>query len=343
MTASWRPLEGITILDLTRMLPGGTATLLLADLGATVLKVEQPGEGDGTRWLAPRVGDDSSVQHQYMDRGKVTVRADLKTAEGLATVFGLAAGADAVIESFRPGVADRLGIGFEALVAIRPDLVFVSLTGYGQSGPRAAFAGHDLNFVGYAGIIDGPLPGVMSGDISGGMIAALGILAGVLESRRTGTPAHIDIALADAALLLGGPQISEVLGAQTLGEAVVTPLDGSQPCYNTYRCADDKWLAVGALEPKFWVRTCELLEHPEWVARQADPSLVPEFASLIASRNQSEWAALLEESDTCVSPVLPHSDLLNDEHTRQRGSVALFPSAAGPLWQVASPFRRMDV
>ena len=334
----WRPLEGVTVVDFTRMAPGGTATLLLADLGATVYKVEHPVGGDDTRHLKPQVGSDSSAQHQYMDRGKRSVRADLKDAADLARVRSMIEGADAVIESFRPGVADRLGIGFDALTADNPSLVYVSLSGYGQFGPRAATAGHDLNFVGYAGLLEDAVPPALFADVSGGILAALAISAGVGRARQDGKPAHVDLALADAALVMGGMQLAENLAARSLDVDVETPLNGASPCYQVYACADGRSIAVAAIEPKFWARVLHLLDRKEWLSRQHDATLIPAFAALIASAPQAHWTALLAEEDTCVTPVMDAGDLTADPHVLERGSLRTHDSAAGPLWQVASPF-----
>jgi len=337
----WRPLDGVTVVDFTRMAPGGTATLLLADLGAAVHKVEHPVGGDDTRHLKPRVGADSSAQHQYMDRGKHSVRADLKDPDDRARILEIVRDADAVIESFRPGVADRLGIGFRDLVALNDSLVYVSLSGYGQTGPRAATAGHDLNFIGYAGLLSGSVPRALQADVSGGTLAALAIAAGVARARLDGTPAHVDLSLADAALALGGIQAAEALASHALGADVQTPLDGRAPCYQVYRCADGRSLAVAAIEPKFWHRTLELMGRTEWFSRQQDPALVPEFAAVIASETQAHWVELLVQDDTCVSPVLEPHETASDLHALERGSLREYDSPAGPLWQVASPFRNL--
>ncbi|MTD13432.1 CoA transferase [Nakamurella sp. YIM 132087] len=330
-------MRGIRIVDLTRMLPGGTATLLLADLGADVVKVEHP-TGDDTRYLHPRVGADSSVQHQYLDRGKASVRVDLKTAHGRQQVLDLCRDADAVIESFRPGVADRLGIGHADIRAVRPQIVFLSLTGYGQEGPRSRFAGHDLNFMSVAGITEGITP-TMPADVAGGMIAALGIVSGVMASRHSGTGVHIDLSLTDAALVLAGQQVAERLGELATGEEIRTPLYGTHPCYQVYRCQDGRLLSLGAIEPKFWVRITELLGRPDWVDRQDDGGLITELTVLFATRPLDHWVELLDGPDTCVTGVATAADLLADPHLSARRSLVQHDTPAGPVWQPAPPLR----
>lgn len=335
----WKtPLRGVEVLDLSRMLPGATATLLLADLGATVHKVEHV-DGDDMRRLEPSVGDDSSAQHRYVDRGKHSLRVDLKTEEGLAVVHDLARGSDVVIESFRPGVADRIGVGYERLRQLRPELVYLSLTGYGQSGPRAQHAGHDLNFLAYAGLQEETVGAVQHADVAGGMLSAVALLAGVVHARATGEGAHIDLSLADAALFFGGFQLAERLASAVLDQPIATPLDGRYPCYRVYRAADGRSVAVGAIEPKFWARVVERLDRPDWLARQHDPALIEELAALIGSRPATHWQPLLEGPDTCVTVVRDAPALLRDEHVAHRGSVSLLHTVAGALPQVEAPIR----
>ena len=336
--ADWRPLKGIRILDLTRMLPGATATRVLSDLGATVVKIESL-LGDETRYLMPRVGEDSSAQHQYVDRDKESVRLNLKNPDDLQTALDLASGVDAVIESFRPGVADRLGVGFEALAKLRPGLVYVSLSGYGSYGARKNAAGHDLNFMGYSGLGDGAPSNVLVGDVSGGMLAATAIASGVLQARAGADAVHIDLALADAALFAGGMRLAADFASVETGAASDPLLDGNIPCYRTYAASDGQLIAVGAIEEKFWKRVVDALGHPEWFERQQDPDLVPEVSAAFATRSRAEWMAELEGDDTCVTPVLQPGDVLTDPHIQTRASVIRRTTPAGDLWQVASPFR----
>jgi len=340
---SWKPLDGVVVVDLTRMLPGGTATLILADLGARVVKVERPGDLDATRYLAPRVGDDSSVQHQFLDRGKSFIQLDLSSDEGRAGLLDLVAEADAIIDSFRPGVMPRLGLSAEALLAANPRIVGLSLSGYGQTGPMASYAGHDLNFVAQAGLL-GPgtaVPRVFTADLSGGMLAAVALLAGIHRARLTGQGSIVDLSLAEAALFNGGMQIAQELGAARLDQQVGTPIDGQSPCYAVYTAADGGRIAVAAIEPKFWRTTVELLKRPEWFERRLDPALRVEFQALIETQPLEHWKSLLERPDTCVTGVHAIRDLPKDRQIAARGDLIEFATAAGPLPQVASPFRGM--
>ena len=207
---NWRPLDGVIVVDLTRMLPGGSATLLLADLGARIIKVERPGDLDATRYLAPRVGTDSSVQHQYLDRDKETIQLDLRSESGHAELLELVQTADAIVDSFRPGVMDRLGLSSDVLLGANPGLVALSLSGYGAGSVMSSYAGHDLNFVARAGVLGAgtEVPPLPIADLSGGMLAATAIVAGVLQARASGHGSVIDLGLADAALFVAGSKRS---------------------------------------------------------------------------------------------------------------------------------------
>jgi alpha-methylacyl-CoA racemase len=322
------------------MLPGGTGTLLLSDLGADVLKVERPGDLDATRFLQPRIGEESSAQHQYLDRGKRTVELDLRADAGREELLGHVAEADAVIDSFRPGVMERLGLSPETLLGVNPRLVVVCLSGYGQEGPMASYAGHDLNFVGRAGLL-GPgteAPTVQVADLGGGILAALAITAGVVQARATGRGSVVDLALADAALVMGGMSVAAELGAKRLGRPAVNPLDGRSPCYAVYEAADGGRLTVGALEPKFWRNVVELLGQPAWFERQFDPTLQSELRDLFATKPLVHWVDLLEGPDTCVAAVSSMTDLPADAHLSLRGALVDHPTSDGIVEQIASPF-----
>ncbi|MCZ4551438.1 CaiB/BaiF CoA transferase family protein [Gordonia rubripertincta] len=337
----WLPLRGVRILDLTSMLPGGTATRLLVDLGAHVTKIE-PLAGDPVRALHPRVEPDSSVQHRYLDGGKQSVRVDLKDPAGLERVRMLAAEADAVIESFRPGVAARLGVGYSDLSSMNSRLVYLSLSGYGQSGPRASSAGHDVNFVSLTGILGGSdrLPTVQVADVSGGMLAALGIVAGLREAQAEGVGRHLDVSLADSALFVAGLQtVATLAGDITDGDTAAAPLDGSSPCYRIYRARDGINVAVGALEPKFWARIAELVDRPDWVPRQFDPDLIPDVAELIGSQPGSHWKNVLERADTCVTVEQSAWEVSADEHFVGRGSVTSGAIDGVRTWRIGTPFQ----
>lgn len=315
------------MLDLTRLLPGPVAALRLAELGADVLKIEAPGAGDPTRTMmqssSDRVAGRPGAFYRLVNRGKRETRLDLKSEAGRNVLRALAAEADVLIESFRPGVMERLGIGYETLRALNPRLVYCAITGYGASGPFVDHPGHDLNYIGYAGVLDQLasrdgvpiLPNFQIADLLGGALSAVTqILAALWHVSRGGSGRFVDISMTHvtyahnvvAQVALANEGAAPVAGASLL--------NGGVPCYNLYRTLDNRWLAVGALELKFWETLCMALDRPEWATRHwslgqaiggPDASaLTQELADLIGKRPLEEWVLLLESLDCCVSPVL---------------------------------------
>jgi crotonobetainyl-CoA:carnitine CoA-transferase CaiB-like acyl-CoA transferase len=336
------PLDGIRILDLSRLLPGGAATRLLADLGAEVIKVERPGVGDDVRMEHPMLAPGVSAVHQFLDSGKRSVTLDLKDPEHVAIVLRLSAVCDAVIESFRPGVAERLGVGPEAIAAHNPRAVYVSLTGYGQDGPRAPAAGHDIGYESYAGVLstvgadDGTpvLSGVLAADMMGGTLAATAILAGILRARSTGVGGHVDLSLQEAAQWAIALPMAQHLAGDIPWEPGRGPLNGAIPCYRIYRCADGRHLAVGALEQRFWDRLVALIGRDDLSERRLDPSAIPILAEHLAGRTRDEWLRLLEHEDTCVAPVNTLAEAAADPHLAAREFLV---DVEGDGWSVRQP------
>jgi crotonobetainyl-CoA:carnitine CoA-transferase CaiB-like acyl-CoA transferase len=342
------PLEGIRVLDLTRLLPGAFATGLLGDLGAEVVKVEQPGTGDAMRWDEPRIGAESA--HSWVtDRNKASIALNLKSPRGVDALKALARTADALIEGFRPGVVDRLGVGYEAMQAINPKLVYVSVTGYGQDGPMARDAGHDLNYAGRAGILSitglagqrPAIPGIQVADIGGGSLMALvGLLAAIVRAQTTGIGDHVDVAMADGAFAW----LSIHLGDHFAGGVEAGPeamlLNGRYPCYTVYECADGRHLTVGALEPQFWVGVCEGVDRPDLVPTRLDPGALPVWRALFAERTRDDWMAVLGGPDTCVGPVNDLGEAASDPQLRHRRMVVeLEHPTEGPQPQVGTPIK----
>lgn len=329
------PLEGIKILDLTRLLPGAFATALLGDLGADVLKVEQPGIGDPMRAYDPQLGD-SSAFSWIADRNKRSIALNLRDPRGVEAIHRLARDAHALIEGFRPGVAERLGIGYEALRQVNPALVYCSLSGYGASGPLEREAGHDINYLGRAGVLDGAPPRVQIGDLSGSLMAVSGLLAALLHAQRTGNGDHVDVAITDAAFALH----SIHLGAHFTTGKASDVLSGRYPCYRAYECADGKRLAVGALEPPFWKEICAALERPDLVATQYDASAVGLWEQLFSGRERDAWLELFAGRDTCVGPVNDLAEATADPQLSQRDMVVEFDHPElGPQRQVGIPIK----
>jgi alpha-methylacyl-CoA racemase len=311
-------LAGVRVLDLTRYIPGPYCTMLLGDLGADVIKIEEPPVGDATRALPPAVGEDSAA-HASLNRNKRSVLLDLRRPEGLEAVRRLALKADVLVEAFRPGVLERRGLGYGSLAAENPRLVYCSLTGYGLEGPLAARAGHDINYSARAGFLgstvaaDGTpvLPLAQVGDMAGGFLATLGVLAALQARERTGRGQVVDVSMIQGLLgFLTLPATRLLAGAPRVDE-----LAGAQACYAVYRCRDGKHLSVGALEPKFWEALCAALSRPDLATRQWDrgargAALQKELAEIFASRERAHWIALFAERDVCVEPVLELSEAL---------------------------------
>ena len=323
------PLAGIRILDLTRLLPGPVATLHLADLGAEVIKIEDPQVGDYARTLGTGQGEDSAY-FRMINRNKQGLRLDLKKPEGVEVFMRLALEADVIIESFRPGVMDKLGVGYATIAAVNPKIAYCSISGYGQDGPYKDLAGHDINYLGYAGVLDQigsaggnpAIPNFQIADLLGGALtAAMGILAAVIEAQRTGQGRYIDVSMTDSVLAHTYFSMLRLNDAGQSAPRGTDLLSGGLPCYATYRCADGKHMAVGALEGKFWKTACEVLGRPEWLKRQWDASLLGELAELFAIRPRDEWASLFAAVDCCITPILSPEEALANEQLSARQMV----------------------
>jgi alpha-methylacyl-CoA racemase len=322
------PLAGVTVLDLASVGPAARCTRLLADYGADVVKVGP-------------VPSDSGVQIEPAffaysgHRGMSRVLLDLKDPAGLEAFLTLAARADVVVESFRPGVADRLGIGYEAVRAANPAVVYCSTSGYGQTGPHAGWAGHDVDYLGVGGFLatsgprsDGgpPLPGATVADAAaGGMQAALAITAALTGRQKTGEGAYLDVSVADGVLWLMSLTIDEHLATGTDPGPGHDILTGRYACYDAYRAADGRWLAVGAIEHKFFANLCRALGCDRWIDHQLDDAVQDriraDFAEVFATRRRDDWMAELSGTDTCVAPVLTAAEVASDEQFVHRGVV----------------------
>ena len=328
------PLEGVRVLDLTRLLPGPLATQHLADYGADVIKVEDTGAGDYARTMGA-MGGDTSWFYQVVNRNKRSLRLDLKQAEGRALFLRLVESADVVVEGFRPGVIERLGLGYEVLAERNPRVVLCSITGYGQTGPYAARAGHDINYLGYAGVLDQigsaggapALSNVQIGDLLGGtMGAVMGILVALFDAQRSGQGRHVDVSMTDASFAHAIFPLTEVLAEGRVRPRGEDLLSGGVPCYGVYETADGRHMAVGALEEKFWQLLCDTLGRPDLkpghLAGGAEGARVrAELAAIFRSRSQREWVAVFDAVDCCVTPVLRLEESLEDAQLRARGMV----------------------
>lgn len=351
MTERGKPLAGLRVLDLTRLLPGPVATQHLADLGADVVKIEDTGEGDYARTMGARPGETSAF-FRLVNRNKRALRLDLKNPEGVAVFRRLTLSADVVIEGFRPGVMDKLGLGYETLAALNPRLVFCSISGYGQDGPYAQRAGHDINYVGYAGVLDqigtagGPpaVPNFQIGDLLGGALAPLvGLLAAVIDARATGRGRQVDVAMTDAVFAHAVFPLAGLLARLAPPPRGADLLSGGVPCYGVYATADGRHMAVGALERKFWERLCDTLGRPDLKPFHLDfgakgEQAKRELAAVFASKTQAEWSAIFDPVDCCVTPVLHIGEALDNAQLRARGMVV----EVDGLPQLAPPWKLGD-
>jgi crotonobetainyl-CoA:carnitine CoA-transferase CaiB-like acyl-CoA transferase len=304
-----QPLDGITVLDLTRLLPGAAATMLLANFGAEVIKIEEPG-GDYARSMPPLVDGEGAV-FRATNRGKKSIALDLKSADGKAVFERLAAQADVLIEGFRPGVMKRLGLDHETLRSRNERLIYVSLTGYGQTGPNAAMAGHDINYIALGGLLDitGAIPGAQIADLAGGsMQAVIGILLALAARQKTGRGQFVDVSMLDGVTWLMALPLAVFAATGEIPAPGAAMLTGRYACYRTYRAADGRWLAVGTLEPKFWAALCGKIGCPEFVADQfaegeRQSTIIEQISKIFGAKPAADWLELFQGADVCVTLV----------------------------------------
>jgi crotonobetainyl-CoA:carnitine CoA-transferase CaiB-like acyl-CoA transferase len=350
------PLSGIRVLDLTRLLPGPFCTMLLADMGADVIKIEDPDQGDYMRWSPPLV-DGQSVLFNAINRNKRSVSLNLKSEAGRELLLRLIEGADVLVEGNRPGVMKRLGLGWDVVHSRNPRLVMCSITGYGQDGPFAGRAGHDLNYMATAGALglngekDGPpvpLP-VQVADIGGGgMQPAVAILGALVGVQRGAEGRWLDVSMTDGAV----SWLALVLAARGAGEDVGRGdqrLSGRYACYRVYVCKAGGFYSVGALEPKFWAALCIAVERPDLVAVQfaegtEGENVHREMEAAFASRTRSEWEVALAGLEVCCEPVLELDEVALHPQIAARRLIASRKTGVEvrPAVQMRSDWRRLD-
>lgn len=317
-------LEGMRVLDLSRLLPGPYCSLILADFGAEVIKVEPPGRGDWMRYLPPLAGGESLL-FRALNRGKKSLTLNLKSAEGRQIFLRLIQTADVLLEGFRPGVMERLGLGYERLSLVNPGLVYCALSGYGPSGPYRERAGHDLNYIGLAGLLDltGPrgqapvIPGAPVADVTGGLWAAVGILLALVHRQRSGRGERVDSSLLGGALACLPVAVVRQLAGQPMGRGA-SDLTGGVVCYNVYLAADGGYMSLAALEPEFWAAFCRAVGREDLLEKQFAPAVPgdPTYEALCAlfrSRTCQEWCQALAGVDACCEPVYTLDQALQSE------------------------------
>ena len=345
------PLEGVRVLDLSRLLPGGFCSLLLADFGAEVLKVEDTGMGDYIRWSPPYYegAEDSAKSALYLalNRNKRSIRLNLKSDEGREVLLKLVRDHDVVLESFRPGVLDRLGVGYERMREENPKLVYCAISGYGQHGPLRDRAGHDMNYLALIGMLgitgeaDGPpvQPAGQIADLGGGaLMAAFGILAAL----RSGTGQMVDVSMADGALSWLAMVAARHFADGTVPRRGRMELSGGLICYRPYACSDGH-VALGALEPKFWQAWCHGVGREDLIERQFEPpgsDAHAEVERIFLERTRDEWTEFASRHDCCLEPVLALDEALGSELVRAREMVVeLDQPGAGPVKQLGIPIK----
>jgi alpha-methylacyl-CoA racemase len=369
------PLEGIKVLDLSRLLPGGFCSLLLADFGADVLKVEDTGMGDYIRWSPPFY--EGSTLHESaksalflsLNRNKRSIRLDLKHERGCEALLRLVREYDVVLESFRPGVLDRLGVGYERMREENPGIVYCAISGYGRDGPRRSASGHDMNYLGLVGLLgltgeQGGEPVQAAGQIAdlggGALMAAFGIMAALRERdgapARDGVPARprperagsgegqvVDVSMADGALSWLAMVAAGYFADGTVPRRGDLPLAGSLVCYRPYECSDG-WVTLGALEPKFWQAWCRGVDREELIAKQFErpgSEAHAQVQEIFKTRSRAEWEAFARKHDCCLEPVLELDEALSSELVRERGMVVEIeqPGAERPIRQLGVPVK----
>ncbi|MBZ0277000.1 MAG: CoA transferase [Anaerolineae bacterium] len=335
-------LDGIRILDLTRLLPGAVCTLMLADMGAEIIKVEDPNGGDYARWMSPTVNG-QGVFFGVSNRNKRSVIIDLKQAQGQAVFHKLAAAADVIIEGFRPGVMAKLGCDYPALHAVNPRLVYCSLSGWGANGPYAQRSGHDINYLAVAGLLGAVrTPAVLGGqvaDLSGTYTAVAGILAALLKRERGGEGNFVDVSLFESAFpFMFQPWVETVTRHLSDSAPDEGSLTGGLACYNVYKARDGRYVTLGALEPKFWANFCNAVERADLISDYLTPArqgyLRVELAELFALRPAAEWDSLLGRADCCFAVVNTPAETADDPHVQAREILGI--DSEGVPW-VRSP------
>lgn len=344
-------LSDVKILDLSTLLPGPYASMMLADLGAQVLRVESPTRFDLVRELPPKIGD-SSAAHQYLNRSKKSIALDLKKPEAIEIVKALVKEYDVVLEQFRPGVMDRLGIGYETLKAVNPKIIYCAITGYGQTGPYKDRAGHDLNYLAIAGISSyskrkeqAPIPqGIQIADVAGGSLhGVIGILTALHHSQRTGEGQMIDISMTDCAFALNAMSGAGTLAGNDVPTAESHLLNGGT-FYDYYQTSDGRYLSIGSLEPKFFGGLCQLLnlEHLLPLANEvsAQQQIKDSFTQAFKQKTYEQWQAIFINLDLCVEPVLNLKEASEHPQLRAREMIVDVPhSQIGTQKQLGCPIK----
>lgn len=340
-------LNGVRIIDLSRLLPGPLATMLMADMGAEVIKVEDPNAPDYTRFMPPQLKGEG-VNYLALNRNKKSVSINLKSDEGRAQFYELCKSADIVIDSFRPGVLAKMQLDYDTVKQHNPKIIYVAVTGYGQTGPYKNMAGHDINYLAYSGVlgISGTpenvmKPGIQIADIAGGSYPTIiGCLAALLHRNRTGEGQFVDVAMTDCVLPFLSFYLTETLNSKTTYKRGEHPLAGSLVNYNLYKCKDNKWIALGSLEPKFWINFCAAINKPEWASKMMDADVKVELEALFLSNTRDEWIEKTLKADCCIAPIYELDEIDKDPYHQERNNfVELEHETLGKIKMINQPIK----
>jgi crotonobetainyl-CoA:carnitine CoA-transferase CaiB-like acyl-CoA transferase len=346
------PLEGVTVLDLSRQLPGPVATQILADFGADVIKIEDTGSGDSFRAVEP-LRNGVAARHVQINRNKRGLAIDLKSEEGHAIFMKLCGRAQVVFEQFRPGVVRRLGIHYEAVREVNPRIVYCALSGFGQNGPLRDVVAHDPNYLSVSGVLGllgrrgGPpaMSGPQISDLAAAHLSTIGILLALRRAEHTGEGEYIDISLFDSAMSMSVTAVATYLGGGRAPSRGEERHNGRYPWSDIYETSDGGYLTVSAIEEHFYANLCNALGRPEWLGDQYAGDARQEeiragMAQIFRSRTRDEWFDLLKDRQVCISPVLSVAEAVESEHAKARGSIVEHHHpVAGDMRHLASPIR----
>jgi alpha-methylacyl-CoA racemase len=346
------PLEGVSIIDFTRLLPGPMATMLLADMGADVIKVEDPDSPDYVRFFEPMIGRNSAYYYA-LNRNKRSLAVNFLSTQGKEILTALIKKADVLIEQYRPGVMAKFGLSYEVLKTINPRLIYISITGYGQESALSQAAGHDLNYIAIAGALgitgyengEPVIPGFQLADIAGGSYMAMtAVTAALYKREKTGHGEWLDIAMTDSVLpFIALPYAEAQLADKHSGRGKFQ-LSGGQANYNIYKCSDGKYVAMGSLEPKFWNKVCERLGKKEWQEKitgdeQTQMQVRDELRKIFLTKTRDEWCTLFAEDDACITPVNEIDEIGNDAYLNERKLFIDFEVAGKKIKTIAQPVK----
>ncbi len=350
-----RPLDGIRVLDLSRLLPGPYASAILANFGAEVIKIEKPGEGDYARGGQPQINGKGAV-FETINRGKKSVALNLKDDKGKEAFLVLTEKADIVIDGFRPGVMDGLDLGYNKLRRLNPKLIYAALTGYGQDGLYSQLAGHDLNYISLSGMLDlignnegAPLmPGAQIADVAAGSLpTVIGILLALQARNAGGKGQMVDIAMLDGVLGLLPVQVADYTATKRKPKRGNERLFGRYACYNIYPARNGRYLSLGALEPKFWQNLCRVLEREDLVEDQYTEGdrqqvLMAELTRIFQKKEVSDWMEIFEDEDVCIAEVRDIAQAVQDEHLFQREMIIPTRTKDGDAYEQLGVFPKLS-